>query len=1147
MSDPAKTIKKSRTKKQKKEIKQVIINETFSDDEDEEKQTERPLNELPSLTRYDNNMTEDVKEQEFRNLYNNEASIIPELKKLDQFLKQPKCLNPKPKDPNTNIVNMMCGSSHIVEDPYIPEFFKLLDRCRKLNLKTRIYEVQRLYSGIMIDFDVYQDTLKNQFSESMFNILCKKILSVIIDVVKFTSNSETIHMAITKKPAIKYNDVLKCYKDGFHILIPSIKIKRPVKKLILSKLIDNGILENYLEEIKTAKINYGETDRQYNINDILDKNSAHVPVFFLGSFSKPSNDPYVLKYVFELKFNIKLGDIESTIINIDENRYNLCYELSLNWEDANGLITKKEYEIQDKYASHEIIKTVDVDLPASTEPATYQSVEIRKLLDILSPNRVRNSMRGFDILCILANTSTLYKTEAEYFSKKNPEFKQEVFEKDWMNAVKSNKKRGLTLGSLYYFAKQDNNTEYQKIRQNTIYSVLQSMLMTPYKYGKLSHFDIADLLFILLEHKYFTDIAVGEKENYWYEFMTEHDHHLPGELYKWYKHRKFARNLLIFIVKELPKLFTDNMNKLTDLINESTGDLSKYYASIHKNCAKMVQNLGDVNFTKNILYATEIVFNKRGNADKMDKEVFIRGVHNGILKLSIEPSGKPLLITGYHMHLISKFSTAIYHPFNPYDPDTKKILYALRSLFLDSEPDSHEFTMYWFATTIDGTAKESMIMLVIGGGSNGKTGWAEIHRGATGSNCVSMPIGFLTEKTKNVDNATPNLMQLKDASLAVYSESECHEELNTSRLKLITGLESISARKLHENTINFKPKCHHLVTSNYLFDINCTDFGTWRRICYNPFKITFKDPKHQTYDPNDPTQRIALPEVLKTWAEDQDMQGKYLGIMVWYHYWLYRKYNGAILSVPRPHIEFETKKYERSQNNITEFLNQKCVKTKDPNISYPLTEELEKYIEWYNNKYKVEKIKGLIEQFQNSVIKEFIKNTSRGIMLIGHRFLGKNAIPEPEEEYLFKNVFDMKIPEDNFGIKPESPDEYYERICKEFDMYKDIFNNIPDVADSKNEPNNNPTNIINNKLAAIANEKYQCDDKSKPIYDVHGNRLPDGVQFSQLYEPTIIDKKKKKTNNNYENLISNGYTININPTSDIDLSGFLPENYDQIV
>jgi len=251
-----------------------------------------------------------------------------ELKHLDSFLKQPGCFNPKKGDSATNIVNLNLGTCHIVRDPHIPEFFELLEKCRRLKLKTRMYEIQQKYSGIMLAFDVFQNTSECQFTEDVFITLCKNIISVVIDVVKFTNKKEIIHIAIIKKPAIQYNDNSGCFINEFYILIPGIQIMRPVKELIIQKIIENGNLENHLKSLNT--------------------NSAIESAFFLGSTQKPDDNPYELKYIFEMSVCLASGNIDSKIKRFDAN-VNLCYELSLNWGVYDGIIKKMKFEIADKY------------------------------------------------------------------------------------------------------------------------------------------------------------------------------------------------------------------------------------------------------------------------------------------------------------------------------------------------------------------------------------------------------------------------------------------------------------------------------------------------------------------------------------------------------------------------------------------------------------------------------------------------------------------------------------------------------------------------------------------------------------------------------------------------------------------------------
>ena len=158
---------------------------------------------------------------------------------------------------------------------------------------------------------------------------------------------------------------------------------------------------------------------------------------------------------------------------------------------------------------------------------------------------------------------------------------------------------------------------------------------------------------------------------------------------------------------------------------------------------------------------------------------------------------------------------------------------ALRNLFPDDEPDTFNYIMHYLASTLDGHKKESIFMILVGKGSNGKSFLVELHKGAIGEIYgVKMPLSFLTSRSKDAESATPALMQLKDAHFAYYSESNKFEVLNMAKIKEFTGQETMAGRKLHQDYINFKPKCHHLVASNNDFEILGTDHGTWRRIDY---------------------------------------------------------------------------------------------------------------------------------------------------------------------------------------------------------------------------------------------------------------------------------------------------------------------------
>jgi phage/plasmid-associated DNA primase len=621
----------------------------------------------------------------------------------------------------------------------------------------------------------------------------------------------------------------------------------------------------------------------------------------------------------------------------------------------------------------------------------------------------------------------------------------------------------------------------------------------------LSHSDIAKLLHILLQHKYVTDVPEEESKVYWYEFILDDDDHIDGELYKWYKWKTLPTSLDRYISEVLPNLFEMVFINVKKNFEKSTGDINKYYNKVLQNFKATMRKLGDRFFKKNVIEEAAVKFSKRGFDYSLDKNPLIRGVQNGVLKMSHVPGGKPLLIQGYHTHPISKYTKVPYIPFNPYDPLTKKILIALRNLFPDNEPDSFEFYMSYLSSTADGNPKESMFMMMVGKGSNGKTFSVELHKSAIGDIYgVKMPLSYLTAKDSNPENATPVEVMLKDATFAYYSESNKNEVLNAAKIKRVTGLETLGGRKLNCNYMMFKPKCHHLVTTNFDFDVLCDDHGTWRRIVYVPLKMTFVDTSTEVFDPNDPNQRIADSTLAQGWTEDPEVQGRYYGIMIWYNYWLYRKYKGKVKSVPHPHIQYETEKYRRRQNALSAFLAQRFVKLADKNYQSPMTEEIQKYIKWYTVNYGNSiPAKGVITLFQNSQIGKHIITTQRGIFMKGYKFLDNAEQLNEGEEYAMKNVFDIDVPEDNFGIEPETPDQFYSRICSEYDQYKNIFDGKP-VYDI------DPDNLVKEDSDVNIGVNIPQKNVRKSNIEIDGRILPSGIVLRVLEEPNI------KYNNNFD-------------------------------
>ena len=1053
-----------------------------------------------------------------------------QLRDLTDFLNDPKMINAT-GNPTTNIVDRQTYKCYNIPEKKLPKFFKLLEACRRAKIKMMMTERQQVYSGIMLDFDIYQDTESDQITDEMFFVLCQKIIELLMKLLNFgESKKEVFHIGITRRPKITYNEEKDCHKDGFHLLIPNVKVTKGVKKLLISKLLDNEVLDQILADVIPASMKIKGED--YQRKHFLDTMSATVPVFYIGSSTKKGHAAYSLTHVYEATVNFDSKNIMlvkndtflrgRNTITMKDNDINICNEFSLSYEAVSGIIKKKQFEPNEKFKTEvldlEKVPVADEEASRNFGVLSMNSVhdaqikEIKDLLDTLHPKRAESYAEWLNVLNALANASPSYKSLAEYFSRKSSKFRMPDFEKYWGIALKgpTGTRKALTIGSIHYWAKRDNPERYDQLRKNTVYQVLYSMVYEGYKEGLLSHSDIAELCHRLLKHKYNTSIPEGEKIRCWYEFILDEDEHRPGELYKWRKWPgQYPTSLSRYISESLPKLFDMVFKNVKKNYENSSGEISKYYKKVLDNFKATMRKLGDRMFKKNVLLEAEDKFSNIGFAETLDKDPLVRGVANGVLKLSIANGGKPQLIQGYHTHPVSKYTDVPYIPFDPRDTLTKEIILTLRKLFPDNEPDTFEFMMYYFSSTIDGNPKESMFMMLVGKGSNGKTFLVELHKSTIGSIYgVKMPLSYLTGKSTNADNATPAQMMLKDATLAYYSESNRHEVLNAARVKEVTGLETIAGRKLHQDMINFKPRCHHLATTNYDFDIECNDHGTWRRMEYITLKITFVDPNVSKYNPDDPLQRIANDKVTQEWTESPEVRGRYLGYMVWMHYWLYRKYSGKVKRVPHKHVQFETNKYRVRQDTISAFLAQRFVKAADATSQYPMTEEIQKYIRWNGmNHGGILPAKGITEMFQNSPIGDHIKSMSRGNFLIGHRFLDNAEKLEEGEEYAMKHIFDMEIPPDNFGIASETPEQYYDRLCVEYDEHKHIFDGETsfdvDVSAMPERIWADEAAEEDDPIARLTAPNLPDVQTRDDNLEINGRILPSGIVLKQMEEPSL--------------------------------------------
>jgi phage/plasmid-associated DNA primase len=200
----------------------------------------------------------------------------------------------------------------------------------------------------------------------------------------------------------------------------------------------------------------------------------------------------------------------------------------------------------------------------------------------------------------------------------------------------------------------------------------------------------------------------------------------------------------------------------------------------------------------------------------------------------------PILIKGFHEYKISKFTETDYVPYDPENPYVKTLMKAFSDIF--PENDVRDFMLYHASTGLDARESACLLLLLVGGGQNGKSFFAKmVHNTLGNMYCAAGKSALLTAPIERAENANSAQMQMRDKRYFYFDEFNKCEVLNTGRVKAIVNPGWQSGRDLNQRQSNFRNTCNPVALSNFDFIIDTTDHGTWRRIYYYRNKVKFTD------------------------------------------------------------------------------------------------------------------------------------------------------------------------------------------------------------------------------------------------------------------------------------------------------------------
>ncbi len=275
--------------------------------------------------------------------------------------------------------------------------------------------------------------------------------------------------------------------------------------------------------------------------------------------------------------------------------------------------------------------------------------------------------------------------------------------------------------------------------------------------------------------------------------------------------------------------------------------------------------------------------------DTWDPDPYLLGVPNGVIDLS---TGQ--LRAGRHEDRIT-LNVAV-----PFDPEATCPRWErfMAEVFAGNQ-DLVAFLQRAIGYSLTGRTGEQCLFLCYGTGANGKGTLLGTLEWLLHDYAYNMPFSTIELQQRA---AIPNdLAALVGRRFVAASETNDGTRLNESRIKALTGCDTVTARFLHGEFFTFQPVAKFWLSVNHRPIVRDDSVGFWRRIRLIPFSQQF---------PLNPTL-----------ADDLRTEG--LGILAWAVRGCLKWLEADGLQPPDVVLQ-ATKDYEHESDPLSDFIEEKC-------------------------------------------------------------------------------------------------------------------------------------------------------------------------------------------------------------------------------
>jgi P4 family phage/plasmid primase-like protien len=716
---------------------------------------------------------------------------------------------------------------------------------------------------------LYNDDNIYKIVDSYFNIIAK-YLNI--------ADEDKIAYVMEKPNPVEFRNKLK---DGIHIIFPNIVIANNAQHFIRRKIIDIG------------DIIFKDLPICNDYESIVDKAIIDVNCWQMYGSKKPDCDTYRVSSIYKY-INDKTEKIEYTLNARDEIKFIKMFSMrkKMNY-DINCI--KEEYITEITQYSKHILPALDQKLKSKVQnnilgkalnnDKRYVSEDelifIKKLVnECLSTSRADNYTDWINLGWVLRNIDyRLLETWVD-FSKISSVYIEGECHQLWDKMRKDN----MGIGTLRWWAKQDNLTKYNDVVNKSIIRLIDEALGSD---G--SHFDIACVVYAIFKDEF----KAITKDN-WYKY--------DREKHKWVRAREGLELRKILSV-DICKKFMERSHHYAEHCEDPI--MKTINEEKSKKCINIAKQLKNASFKDSIMKECRTLFIDDKFEELLDSRSHLIGFENGVydLKLHIFRDGMPddyILLSTKNNYI--KYNSDLF--------EIGEINDFFAKIFTNK--NLRNYVMDILSCIIDGSISQERFYIFTGQGSNGKSKLLDLIQKAIGEYYCILPIALLTQKRAASNAAQSELERTKGRRFAVMQEPSENERLNIGLMKELSGQDRILVRTLFKEPYEFKPQFKMILTCNELPEVPSDDGGTWRRIKVCNFSSRFCE--NPVVNKNEFHMDLELTDKFDKWKE------VFISMMIERH----KHINPSSIIEPSE-VRIATESYKQNNDIIGQFINEKII------------------------------------------------------------------------------------------------------------------------------------------------------------------------------------------------------------------------------